>query len=85
MADSIRQALDEAGLMGDYLRRPAFQHNDDLGWIKRGKREETRKKRLRKMLDELATGGIYMKMAHPASRKQLHWTGNPLQTIGLIC
>ncbi|MBN2416322.1 YdeI/OmpD-associated family protein [bacterium] len=71
MPDFVREALEERGLMDDYLARPAYQQNDYLGWISRAKRPETQRKRLDRMLAELEEGGVYMKMAHPASaRKQ---------------
>ena len=69
MPKDIRQALESRKLMDDYQARPDYQQNDYLGWITRAKRPETREKRLRQMLDELECGGVYMKMAHPASRK----------------
>ena len=69
MPDFVKSALDQRGLMDDYLARPAYQQNDYLSWIKRAKRPETKDKRLQQMLDELEQGGIYMKMDHPASRK----------------
>jgi uncharacterized protein YdeI (YjbR/CyaY-like superfamily) len=62
----MRQALSIRGLMDAYLARPAYQRNDYIDWITRAKREVTREKRLSQMLDELARGGIYMKMKwHP--------------------
>jgi len=67
MPDVVAQALGERGLMGAYRARPAYQQNDYLGWIARAKRDETKQKRLRQMLDELETGGVYMNMKHPAS------------------
>ena len=67
MPDFVRQALVERGLMEAYHKRPAYQQNDYLGWINRAKRQETKDKRLCQMLDELETGGVYMKMKHPAS------------------
>ena len=67
--DFIKQALKENGLMHDYLERPAYQQNDYIGWINHAKLETTKLKRLAQMLDELEQGGIYMKMDHPASRK----------------
>ena len=70
MAGFVREALEEQGLMADYLARPAYQQNDYLGWIQRAKREGTRNKRLRQMLDELARGGVYMNMAHPPSARK---------------
>lgn len=65
--DFVKQALDESGLMEAYHKRPAYQQNDYVGWINRAKRQETKEKRLRQMLEELGTGGVYMKMKHPAS------------------
>ncbi len=67
MPDFVRQALDEKGLMEAYRKRPAYQQNDYVGWINRAKRQETKEKRLRQMLEELETGGVYMKMKHRAS------------------
>ena len=69
MPDFVKQALESRDLMGAYRERPAYQQNDYVGWINRARREETKQKRLRQMLDELEQGGIYMKMDHPASRK----------------
>ncbi len=69
MADDVRDRLIEAGVMTDYAGRPTYQQNDYLGWIERAKRPETREKRLCQMLEELRTGGVYMKMAHPPSAK----------------
>ncbi|MET0069181.1 MAG: YdeI/OmpD-associated family protein [Candidatus Thiodiazotropha sp.] len=69
MPDFVRRALQGHDLMAEYQARPAYQQNDYIGWINRGKRQETKKKRLRQMLDELEMGGVYMKMAHPPSRK----------------
>ena len=67
MPDFVRQALEERGLMAPYQKRPAYQQNDYVGWINRAKRQETQEKRLRQMLEELARGGVYMKMNHPPS------------------
>ncbi|MFT4241953.1 MAG: hypothetical protein QM569_06690 [Acidovorax sp.] len=55
-------ALAARGLTQAYRDRPACQKNDYIGWI-------TRDKRLAQMLDELAAGGVYMKMKHAASAK----------------
>jgi uncharacterized protein YdeI (YjbR/CyaY-like superfamily) len=66
----VRKALDEHGMMKAYQARPAYQQNDYIGWINRAKRQETKEKRLRQMLDELEAGGMYMKMKHRASGKQ---------------
>lgn len=69
MPDDVRKELEEAGLAGAYETRPFYQRNDYLSWIARAKRPETRAKRIGQMLDELETGGIYMGMEHPPSRK----------------
>jgi hypothetical protein len=66
----VRRALSEQGLMAAYRARPAYQQNDYLGWIGRAVRPETKEKRLRQMLAELAKGGVYMHMKHPASRRR---------------
>ncbi len=67
MPDFVKQALDKRGLMEAYRKRPAYQQNDYIGWINRAKRQETKEKRLRQMLEELEKGGVYMKMKHPSS------------------
>ncbi len=69
MPPFVREALEKNDLLKDFERRPAYQQNDYIGWLNRAKREETKQKRLHQMLDELETGGVYMKMSHPASRK----------------
>jgi uncharacterized protein YdeI (YjbR/CyaY-like superfamily) len=62
MPDFVKEALEGSGLMEEYKERPAYQRNDYIGWINRAKREETKKKRLNQMLDELEKGNVYMKM-----------------------
>lgn len=69
MPDFVKTVLEEQGLMNDYEERPAYQQNDYIGWINRAKRQETKEKRLRQMLDELRVGGVYMGMEHPPSKK----------------
>lgn len=64
MPDDVRRALVEHGVVAAYEARPAYQRNDYIGWITRAKRPETRAKRLTQMLEELAAGDRYMKMAH---------------------
>lgn len=64
----VRAALAQQDLMALYKARPAYQRNDYLMWINKAKREDTRQKRLQQMLDELAGGGVYMRMA---------WTRGP--------
>ena len=58
--DYVAAALDESGLWERYRARPPYQRNDYIGWITRGKREETRQKRLTQMLEELQSGDAYM-------------------------
>ncbi len=64
MSDFIRDALLERSLMDAYRARPPYQQNDYIGWITRAKLDSTRQKRLAQMLDELARGDKYMKMAY---------------------
>ena len=64
MLDFVRDALLEHGLDEAYRGRPPYQRNDYIGWIAGAKREETRRKRLSQMLDELRGGDRYMKMAY---------------------
>jgi len=54
--------------MGAYRERPPYQQNDYLGWITRAKLEPTRQRRLAQMIDELARGDRYMKMAYRPKR-----------------
>lgn len=70
MPDWIKEALEQRGLMKDYKSRPAYQQNDYLRWIEQAKMQETKQNRLNQMLNELETGGIYMKMKHPTSSKK---------------
>lgn len=64
--DYIASALDESRLWERYRARPPYQRNDYIGWITRGKREETRQKRLDQMLNELRSGDAYMGMRYNA-------------------
>jgi uncharacterized protein YdeI (YjbR/CyaY-like superfamily) len=70
MPDDVNDALLARQLLDDYRARPAYQRNDYLGWIGRAKRPATRLARIEQMLDELETGGMYMKMDHPPSAKR---------------
>lgn len=62
MPDFVRAAIEARGLMQKYEARPAYQRNDYLMWINGAKREGTRRQRLGQMLDELESGGVYMRM-----------------------
>ncbi len=69
MPEFVERALLDHGLMEAYRQRPPYQRNDYLGWITQAKREPTKLRRLAQMLDELAQGDRYMKMAwRPSSR-----------------
>lgn len=63
MPENVQAALSERGLQAAYDARPPYQRNDYLMWINQAKRPETKQKRLDQMLDELAAGDVYMKMA----------------------
>lgn len=58
----VREALAARDLTAAYEARPPFQRHDYVGWITRARKEETRRKRLEQMLEELEEGDIYMKM-----------------------
>jgi len=62
MPEVVLDALEERDLHDAYKSRPPYQQNDYLSWINRAKRRQTKEKRLRQMLDELACGDVYMKM-----------------------
>ena len=64
----VRAALVRNKLMSAYRERPPYQQNDYVGWITRAKLEPTRQRRLAQMLDELASGDRYMKMAYRPKR-----------------
>ena len=70
MPGFVKKALQKTNLIRDFEQRPAYQQNDYIGWINRAKKQETKDKRLKQMLDELEKGGIYMKMKHSASERQ---------------
>jgi uncharacterized protein YdeI (YjbR/CyaY-like superfamily) len=68
MPHHIRKVLAEFELMDAYRSRPPYQQNDYIGWITRAKKDETREKRLKQMLEELRRGNVYMKMAYKPKR-----------------
>ncbi len=68
MPDDVARSLADGGLTDAYEARPPYQRNDYLGWIARAKRPETRERRLRQMLDELAAGDVYMNMEWRSGR-----------------
>jgi uncharacterized protein YdeI (YjbR/CyaY-like superfamily) len=68
MPDFVKDALVKTQLLEAYKNRPPYQQNDYLGWINRGKRQETKEKRLAQMLYELQRGNLYMNMAYKPSK-----------------
>ena len=64
MPDDVEAALTQRGLTDAYRRRPDYQQNDYVGWITRARLGATRQKRLDQMLDELSSGGAYMRMSY---------------------
>lgn len=62
MPSFVRSALIDSNLMEAYKLRPPYQRNDYLMWINAAKREDTKKRRLFQMLEELEDGHLYMKM-----------------------
>lgn len=69
MPGDVLRALTERVLMGAYRARPPYQQNDYIGWITRAKRAETRRRRLKQMLEELEAGDRYMKMPYRPPRR----------------
>lgn len=67
MPAHIRGALISSGVIAAYKNRPQYQQNDYVGWIIKAKREETRLKRIKQMIQELKLGGVYMNMKHHPS------------------
>lgn len=62
MPGFVKQALQETALHRQYEARPPYQRNDYLWWINSAKRDETKQRRLSKMLAELSAGSGYMGM-----------------------
>ena len=73
MPSDIVDELAKHELMDAYRARPPYQRNDYIGWINAAKRDDTRKRRIAQMLQELRQGDKYMKMPYrakePASSK----------------
>jgi len=62
MPDFVKEALNECDLNEQYDVRPAYQRNDYLWWINSAKRDDTKRRRLSKMLAELRAETGYMGM-----------------------
>lgn len=65
MPVDLEKRLSKENLMDSYRRRPPYQQND-LGWIERAKRPETKEKRILQMMEELRSGDKYMDMRYHA-------------------
>ena len=63
MPDDVLATLKELNLVEAYNNRPPYQRNDYLWWITAAKREDTRQRRIRQMLEELQAGNLYMNMS----------------------
>jgi hypothetical protein len=64
LPDFIDDALKEDKVDHLYMKRPAYQKNDYIGWIGSARTEKTLIKRLDQMLVELRDGNKYMKMRY---------------------
>lgn len=71
MPDDVLAALQHEGLTERYEARPPYQQNDYIGWIIQAKRQETRQKRINRMLDELRSGDACMGIAYSAGKEDL--------------
>jgi len=69
MPSDVRNALARHELTVAYRDRPLYQQNDYIGWITRAKREDTRRRRISQMIDELAAGDVYMNMTYKAVKR----------------
>lgn len=54
--------LTEKGLSDEFRNRPYYQQSGWIRWIESAKQSETKKRRIKQMLDELEAGNLYMKM-----------------------
>jgi len=64
MPAEIKAILLKEDLLEAYHDRPFYQRNDYLYWLTSAKREETKNKRIKQMLEELKAGNAYMNMAY---------------------
>ncbi|WP_306257381.1 YdeI/OmpD-associated family protein [Pararhizobium sp. IMCC21322] len=62
MPKLVKDALIKEGLESAYEDRPPYQRNDYLMWINNAKKDDTKERRLKKMLGELKQGNGYMGM-----------------------
>ncbi|MDZ4168239.1 MAG: YdeI/OmpD-associated family protein [Coriobacteriia bacterium] len=59
MPEDMQQALEAASLLNAFALRPDNQRNGYVSWIQESRREITRRKRIRQMLEELYAGDVY--------------------------
>ena len=64
MPKFVKDALVKNKVFDRYKQRPPYQRNDYLWWINNAKRDETKQKRLRQMIEELKVGNKYMNMKY---------------------
>lgn len=65
---TIKNILLAEDVLEAYENRPFYQRNDYIHWITDAKREETKNKRIRQMIEELRAGNIYMNMEYTGKR-----------------
>lgn len=68
MPGDVAARLDAAALPAACDAPPPCQRKDDLGWIARARRLETREQRLAQRLDDLRAGDIYREMTWHGGR-----------------
>jgi uncharacterized protein YdeI (YjbR/CyaY-like superfamily) len=64
MPSDVKDELARHKLTDAYQARPLYQRNDYIWWINDAKRDDTRKRRIEQMLQELKQGDRYMKMPY---------------------
>jgi hypothetical protein len=60
MPGFVRSALTTRALMDRYRERPDYQQKEYLEWINGAKLQDTKRKRLTQMLEEIEKGDAYM-------------------------
>jgi uncharacterized protein YdeI (YjbR/CyaY-like superfamily) len=60
MPGMVKNALAARNLTEAFRGRPEYQQHDYLDWINKAKLNDTKRKRLNQMLDELERGNAYM-------------------------
>jgi uncharacterized protein YdeI (YjbR/CyaY-like superfamily) len=60
MPEDVHQALEAGELLDVFAARPDKQRNGYIAWVAESRREVTRRKRIRQMLEELYAGDVYL-------------------------